>query len=110
MGCADAGLTQEHFSLGEPGLDGRPRAGSALLLRHATAVDDLVDQGLGSNHGVGQTGERRGVLGPRTARESAPFQQRRGVVDDDQKTAPGVVEEQLRRGADGGGAQRVASL
>ncbi|MEU3549902.1 hypothetical protein [Streptomyces longwoodensis] len=69
-------------------------------------MDDLVDQGLGIDHGVGQTGEGRGVLGPRAARGSAPVEQRRGVVDDGRETAPGVVEEQLRRGAEGGGAQR----
>ncbi|MGQ4333048.1 hypothetical protein [Streptomyces hayashii] len=65
-------------------------------------MDDLVDQALGIDHGVGQTGEGCGVVGPRAARGSAPLDQRWGVVDDGQETAPGVVEEQLRRG----GAQR----
>jgi hypothetical protein len=38
MGRADAGLTKERFAVGEPRLDGRPRACSALLLRHGRAV------------------------------------------------------------------------
>ncbi|KUL53183.1 hypothetical protein ADL30_20785 [Streptomyces sp. NRRL S-1521] len=82
VGCAHAGLAQEDLTVGEPGLDGRPCAGSALLLRHQTAWDDLVDQGLGIAHGVGQTGEGCGVVGPRAVRGAAPVEQRRGVVDD----------------------------
>ncbi|MET8615530.1 hypothetical protein [Streptomyces misionensis] len=69
-------------------------------------MDDLVDQTLGVDHGVGQTGEGRGVVWPRAARRAAPLQQRWGVVDHGQETAPGVVEERRRRGAEGGGAQR----
>ncbi|WP_245237338.1 hypothetical protein RFN58_04085 [Streptomyces iakyrus] len=69
-------------------------------------MDDLVDQGFGIDHGVGQAGQGCGVVGPRAARGPTPVEQRRGVVDDGQETTPGVVEEQLRRGAEGGGAQR----
>jgi hypothetical protein len=51
--CAHAGLAQERLAVGEPGLDGRPRACTALLRWHRTAVDYLVRQGLGIGQGVG---------------------------------------------------------
>ncbi|MFI5877115.1 hypothetical protein ACIBAH_32645 [Streptomyces sp. NPDC051445] len=64
----------------------------------------LVEQGLGIAQGVGQAGQRRGVVGPRAAGRAAPVDQRRGVVDDEEP-APGMVEEVLGRGAGDGGTQ-----
>lgn len=70
------------------------------------AIDRLLQQDLGVGHGVGQAGERGGVLWPWAASGPAPVEQSRGVIHDGEEAAPGVVEERIGRGAEGTDAER----